>query len=217
MKHLLILAIGLAFVLTACPAPTSSLTSEDNSFAASEATTTKTGIATWTISLEGKRIQVRGVTGTQQARQTLEFTPGTGKAFSILRKFFDANGTQIGLFEVGADATGKPTAPTGVMNASLSPEVMKADLDQLVSSQALQPQLAAPPKMVRSPCQKAQNQAARAATAVSDFAAFYNSVCNAISFGPGCQDLFNQLVALQEQLAQAQQNVDQNCLVVGGI
>jgi hypothetical protein len=218
-QNIIVWAFGLAVALTACATPISTLGSEDNTFAASDTTTAKTGIQTWAISLSGKNTSVRGLSGDQHTRQSLEVAPGTGKSFHITRQFFDANGTQVGSFEASIDANGKPSAPTGSLNAALSPEVMNSDLDLLVSSQnvsgqGLKAQLAATPILPKkSPCQKAQNQAARAAAAFAQAVNYFNSVCNFLSFGDGCQALFEQLQVLQEALAQAQQNVDQTCVV----
>ena len=218
-NSIIVWAFGLAVALTACATPISTLGSEDNTFAASDTTTAKTGIQTWAISLSGKTTSVRGLSGDQHTRQSLEVAPGTGKSFHITRQFFDANGTQVGSFEASIDANGKPSAPVGSLNAALSPEVMNSDLDLLVSSQSvsgqgLRPQLAATPiSAKKSPCQKAQNQAARAAAAFAQAANYFNSVCNFLSFGDGCQALFEQLQALQEALVQSQQNVDQTCFV----
>ena len=218
MKNSIIVwALGLAVALTACATPISTLGTEDNTFAASGTTISKTGIQTWSISLKGKRTSVRGLSGDQHTRQSLELVPGTGKSFHITRQFFDANGSQVGSFEVSIDANGKPSAPVGSLSAALSPEVMNNDLDQLVSSQGvvgqgLRPQIA-PPPFKKSPCQKAQNQAARAAAAVTQAANYFNSVCNFLSYGDGCQALFEQLQALQAALVEAQQNVDQTCFV----
>ena len=216
-NSIIVWAFGLAVALTACATPISTLGSEDNTFAASDTTTAKTGIQTWAISLSGKTTSVRGLSGDQHTRQSLEVAPGTGKSFHITRQFFDANGTQVGSFEASIDANGKPSAPVGSLNAALSPEVMNSDLDLLVSSQSvsgqgLRPQLAATPiSAKKSPCQKAQNQAARAAAAFAQAANYFNSVCNFLSYGPGCEPLFQQLQALGDALNLAQQTQEQTC------
>jgi hypothetical protein len=219
-QNIIVWAFGLAVALTACTTPIGTLGSEDNTFTASDTTTAKTGIQTWAISLSGKNTSVRGLSGDQHTRQSLELMPGTGKSFRITRSFFDTTGTQVGSFEASIDANGKPVIPVGSLNATLSPEVMNNDLDLLISSQGvlgLKPQLAAPSPIKKSPCQKAQNQAARAATAFAQAANYFNSVCNFLSYGAGCQTLFEQLQALGEALAQAQQNVDQTCLVAAPV
>jgi hypothetical protein len=62
MKNSIIVwALGLVVALTACATPISTLGSEDNTFAASDTTTSKTGIQTWAISLSGKNTSVRGL------------------------------------------------------------------------------------------------------------------------------------------------------------
>jgi hypothetical protein len=217
INNIIVWTLGLAVALTACTTPISTLGSADNTFAASDTTTSKTGIQTWAVLLNGKNTSVRGLAGDQHIRQTLELAPGAGKSFRITRKFFDANGTQVGSFEASIDANGKPSAPVGSMSAALSPEVMNNDLDLLISSQGvlgqgLKAQLAATPILPKkSPCQKAQNQAARAAAAYAQAANYFNSVCNFLSYGPGCEPLFQQLQALGDALSLAQQTQEQAC------
>jgi hypothetical protein len=216
-NNIIVWTLSLAVALTACTTPISTLGSEENTFTASDTTTAKTGIQTWSISLSRKNTNVRGLSGDQRTRQSLELMPGTGKSFRITRSFFDATGTQVGSFEASIDANGKPVIPVGSLNAALSPEVMNNDLDLLISSQGvlgqeLKAQLAATPILPKkSPCQKAQNQAARAAAAYAQAANYFNSVCNFLSYGPGCEPLFQQLQALGDALSLAQQTQEQAC------
>jgi hypothetical protein len=123
-QNTIVWALGLAIALTACTTPISTLGTEDNTFAASEATTSKTGIQTWAVSLNGENTSLRGLSGDQRTRQSLEVTPGMGKSFRITHSFFDANGSQVGSFEASIDTNRKPVIPVGSLNAALSSEVM---------------------------------------------------------------------------------------------